>query len=293
MKLLVTGANGQVGWELVRRGEAYGFSVDGFDRARLDITDENSVSHALAATLPDLVINAAAYTAVDKAESDADAAFRVNCDGPAIVAAACAGANLPLIHLSTDYVFDGSAVRPYREDDPVAPLGVYGRSKEAGEVEVRRQLREHIILRTAWVYGVHGQNFVKTMVRLGREREELAVVADQIGCPTCAADLAEAILVVAGKVLREGEKHWGTYHCCGKGEASWYRFAREIFELARAHQVNVKLKHLKPITTADYPTPARRPINSRLDCSRLQQVFGIEMPDWRVGLSSMLNEFCF
>lgn len=290
MELFVTGANGQVGWELVRQGPAHDFVVAGFDRARLDITDDSAVRRAMAAQAPDLMINCAAYTAVDRAESDADAAFRVNRDGPAILAAACTHAQIPLIHLSTDYVFDGSLPRPYREDDPVAPLGVYGRSKEAGEAAVRNVLAEHIILRTAWVYGAHGHNFVKTMLRLGREREVISVVNDQIGCPTCAADLAEAILLVAAKILRQGQQHWGTFHCCGTGEASWHDFAREIFAHAQAGNVSLMLKKLQPITSADYPAPAARPANSRLDCSLLQRVYGVKMRDWRISLPVMLGE---
>lgn len=290
MKLLVTGANGQVGWELVRRCPHHGAVVAGFDRAGLDISDEAAVRRVFDQVQPGLVINCAAFTAVDRAEREVEAAFRANCDGPAILAQACAGAGVPLVHLSTDYVFDGSLPRPYREDDPVAPLGVYGRSKEAGERQVRRLLAEHVILRTAWVYGVHGHNFVKTMLRLGREREELAVVADQLGCPTSAADLAEVIFVLAEKILRQGVDHWGTFHCCGAGEASWHAFAAEIFRLVADRGERLAVRHLRPITTADYPTPARRPANSRLDCSRLREFYQTGLPDWRQSLARMLGE---
>lgn len=290
MKLLVTGANGQLGWELVRRCPHHGAVVAGFDRAGLDISDNGAVRRIFDQTRPELVINCAAYTAVDRAESEVEAAFRANCDGPANLAESCARAGVPLVHLSTDYVFDGSLPRPYREDDPVAPLGVYGRSKEAGERQVRRALVEHVILRTAWVYGVHGQNFVKTMLRLGRERQELAVVADQLGCPTCAADLAEVLLVLAAKILRQGVGHWGTFHCCGAGEASWHFFAVEIFRLVAARGENLAIKRLRPIATADYPTPACRPANSRLDCSRLREVYQTGLPDWRQSLARMLGE---
>lgn len=289
MKLLVTGAGGQVGWELVRRGTARGHAVVGCERANLDITDAGQVEAVVARSGADLLVNAAAYTAVDKAEQEADVAFRINCDGPAFLAAACARHHLPLLHISTDYVFDGSAARPYREDDPVAPLGVYGASKEAGERRVRSLVREHLIVRTAWVYGAHGQNFVKTMLRLGREREELAVVADQVGCPTCAADLAEAIIEVAAKIVDGKVRRWGTYHCCGGGEASWYDFAAEIFAQARQRGEKLALRGLRPIATADYPTAAARPANSRLDCALLQRDYAIVMPHWRLSLAAMLD----
>ena len=287
--ILLTGAQGQLGWELERRALAAGLTVDASDRDDLDITDADSVRARMAAVRPALVVNAAAYTAVDKAESDREAAFAVNRDGPANLAVACAEHGIPLIHVSTDYVFDGSRPGAYREDDPVAPLGVYGTSKFAGEEAVRAACPQHVILRTAWVYGVHGHNFVKTMLRLGRERDSLRVVDDQHGCPTFAGDLAEAVLAIAAR-LRAGDvpaEGWGTFHCTGSGHTSWCGFAREIFGGVAPHWDRVP--EVQGIASSDYPTPARRPANSVLDCSRLEHVYGIRLRDWRPALTEMLD----
>ena len=262
----------------------------GLDHRGLDISDVNAVDNAIDNQNFELVINAAAYTAVDKAETDTATAYRVNKDGPAILAAACSRANIPLIHISTDYVFDGTFPRPYDEKQPVFHLGVYGKSKEAGEQNVRSLLTKHIILRTSWVYGRHGNNFVKIMLRLGGERDEIGVVADQFGCPTNAGDLADAILIIASHIKREGRGKWGTYHCCGNGDAGWYDFAMEIFKIAGEH-TPLRLKKVHFLTTSDYPTPAQRPANSRLDCTLLQDVFGVTMSHWRDSLASMLEEF--
>ena len=211
MKLLVAGAGGQVGHELRRLQWPAGYAVVALDRAGLDIAGHDAVFAAMARHSPDLVINAAAYTAVDKAESEPEAAQAGNCDGPANLAAACREAGVPLIHISTDYVFDGSKEGPYREDDPVKPLGAYGRTKEAGDRAVREALREHVIVRTAWVYSAHGHNFVKTMLRVGAERPVLRVVADQRGCPTSAADIAGALASIVERIAA-GEESWGAYH---------------------------------------------------------------------------------
>ncbi len=289
MIILLTGINGQVGWELLRQGRGRGTDIVGLSREELDVGNADDVYRAVEGKQPDLVVNAAAYTAVDKAESDEKEAFQVNRDGVSFLAAACDKAAIPLIHISTDYVFDGCKGEPYHEDDAVSPLGVYGRSKEAGEAEIRSILKEHIILRTSWVYGVHGNNFVKTMLRLGQEREELGVVDDQFGCPTFAGNLAQAVLAVADHIGREGKTRWGTYHCCGHGTVSWYGFAREIFRLAGEKQT-LKLQKLKPITSAEYPTPVKRPAFSSLDCSKLLQEFGFVMPPWQQALASMLDE---
>src|SRR6195256_2432767 len=224
MKLLVPGAGGQVGRELSRLAWPADYRVATFDRAEVDITRKDAVTAAFDRERPDIVINAAAYTAVDRAESEPDAAWAGNCAGPGYLAAACRSAGIPLIHISTDYVFDGSKKGPYREDDPVKPLGVYGRSKEAGDRAVREALAEHVILRTAWVYSAHGHNFVKTMLRLGGERPVLRVVADQTGSPTSAADIAAAIAGVVRRIAAGG-RHWGTYHFVGAGAVTWHGFA--------------------------------------------------------------------
>jgi dTDP-4-dehydrorhamnose reductase len=283
--ILVTGANGQVGWEIARRGAG----VRAFGHGDLDITNGEAVRGAFGSLRPKVVVNAAAYTAVDKAESDKALAFAVNETGPRNLALACADLGIPLIHMSTDYVFDGAKAGPYTEDDPVAPLGVYGASKLAGEQAIREIHAQAIILRTAWVYGVHGNNFVKSMLRLGAEREALRVVDDQRGCPTSAADLAAAILILAKKLTGAVEKSaFGTFHCVGGGETTWCGFARGIFEAAQPRLA--KTPRVEPIATADYPTPARRPANSVLDCSKLRAVHGITLPPWPTALRDMLAE---
>ena len=287
MKLLVTGAAGQVGHELCRRAWPAGYTLAAFDHRGLDIAERDAVAAAIARERPDIVVNAAAYTAVDRAESEPDAAWAGNCIGPGNLAVACRDAAIPLVHLSTDYVFDGSKSGAYREDDPVAPLGVYGKSKEAGERAVREALAEHVILRTAWVYGAHGHNFVKTMLRLGAERPVLRVVADQIGSPTGAADIAAAIGGVVDR-LGAGQTNWGTYHFAGAGAVSWHGFAEAIFELAAPWRGPPP--RVEAITTADYPTPAQRPKNSVLDCRRIGKAFGIAPRPWRDALAEVIGE---
>ena len=266
MKVLVIGANGQLGWELCRRGEKQSFDIVSLDLPEFDITEPSAVKKAVSQTGISLVINAAAYTAVDKAESEPELAFAVNRDGPAYLASYCTEVGIPLIHISTDYVFDGNKKGPYFETEPISPLGVYGQSKAAGETEVKGHLKEHIILRTAWLYGINGHNFVKTMLRLGREKEVLRVVADQYGCPTYAADLAEAILEIATQIGEQRDIIWGTYHYCGKGVTSWHGFAQAIFDLAKKYN-SFMVKKVVHITTAEYQTQAKRPANSVLDCS--------------------------
>jgi dTDP-4-dehydrorhamnose reductase len=258
------------------------------NRSDLDITNPDSVRREVNRSDVSLVVNAAGYTAVDQAESEPELAFAVNRDGSAYLASACANAGIPLLHISTDYVFDGQKQESYLVIDPVSPLGVYGKSKAAGEVEVRKRLREHLILRTSWVYGVHGHNFVKTMLRLGKEREVVQVVADQYGCPTYAADLAEAILRLAAHVLEGRQVHWGTYHYCGKGVTSWHGFAEEIFRLASEYE-SLKVKRVEPVITAEYPTQAQRPVNAILDCSVLEKTFGIHPKPWAESLARMLE----
>jgi len=287
MKLLVLGAGGQVGHELCRLAWPAGYSIAAFERDRVDIAEREKVFAAVARERPDLVINAAAYTAVDRAESEPDIAWASNCTGPANLAAACDDAAIPLIHLSTDYVFDGSKAGAWREEDPVKPLGVYGKSKAAGDQAVRGALAHHVILRTAWVYSAHGRNFVKTMLRLAGERPVLRVVADQIGSPTSAADIAAAIGTIVQQ-LDAGNSSWGTYHFAGGGTVSWHGFAEAIFELAAPWRGPAPL--VEAIATADYPTPARRPANSVLDCRRIGEAFGIVPRPWREALAEVIGE---
>ena len=291
MKILLLGGNGQVGRELRRSlvplGELVVATRDGSEG---DVAADFDAPAKLAMTVrdvaADVVVNAAAYTAVDKAETDADAALRTNAGAPAAIADACAVIGALLVHYSTDYVFDGSASRPYREDDATAPLGVYGASKLAGEEAIRASGARHAILRTAWVYASHGRNFLLTMLRLAGERDELRVVADQVGTPTPAAWIADA----TADLLRHGVADSGTWHLVAAGQTSWHGFASAIMEDAHALGLLARMPTVLPITTADFPTPAKRPANSVLDTTRLRGDFGIVPPGWREGLRATLGE---
>src|SRR5260221_3678740 len=287
MKLLVLGARGQVGRELCRADWCAGAALAAFDRAEIDIADRDAVFAAVERERPDMIVNAAAYTAVDRAETEPEAAWAGNCTGPANLAAACRKAAIPLIHLSTDYVFDGTKPGPYREDDPVNPLGVYGKSKEAGDRAIRETLPKQVILRTAWVYSAHGHNFAKTMLRLGAERRVLRFVADQSGSPTSAADIAGAIRAIVQQI-KAGQTKWGTYNFTSAGAVTWHGFAEAIFELAAPWRG--ALPRVEAITTAEYPTPARRPANSVLDCTRVRKAFGIVPRPWRDALADIIRE---
>lgn len=288
MKTLIIGANGQLGWELQRRGKATGIDTIPLDLPEFDITDPSQVQKQVGRQGVSLVVNAAAHTAVDQAESEEELAFAVNRDGPSFLAYSCAEAGIPLIHISTDYVFDGNKKSPYCEEDDVCPLGVYGKSKADGEIKIKACLEEHIIIRTAWLYGVHGHNFVKTMLRLGQEQERIRVVADQYGSPTYAGDLADAILGIAEFICKESPIPWGTYHFCGKGITTWHGFAEKIFELASRY-VPLKVQKVEPITTEEYPTPAKRPARSCLDCSSVETKFHISRRPWQEGLGEMID----
>ena len=278
MRLLVIGQTGQVARELARRLPEARF----LSRAEADLADPAACAAAVAASDADAVINAAAWTAVDKAELDEAAATAVNGEAPAAMARAAAQRGVPFLHISTDYVYDGAGDAPFAPDHSTAPLGAYGRSKLAGEVGVRAAGGRHLILRTSWIISAHGANFVKTMLRLGAEREVLRVVADQIGGPTPAAAIAEA-LIVAAQALRDGAPG-GTHQFSGAPDVSWADFARTIMA-----QAGLACR-IEDIPSTDYPTPARRPLNSRLDCSGFEAAFGITRPDWRQGLSDILRE---
>ncbi len=289
MKILLIGANGQVGSEVVQQVNNHDLLA--LDRNGLDISDPQAVKQVLTTSKAQIVINAAAYTAVDRAEQEPELAFAANRDGPAYLATVCAGLGLPLIHISTDYVFDGRNTKPYRENDPVSPLGIYGRSKWEGEEAVRQALPNHLILRVSWVFGVYGHNFVRTMLRLAHEREQLRVVNDQQGCPTYAGHIAAVLLQLAEQVASGAvqEADWGTYHYCGSPATTWYDFARHIVDLA-SEQEALKVSEVIPITTNEFPTPATRPAHSVLDNSQLQARFGIVPGDWRQGLQTMLAQ---
>lgn len=276
--LLVFGRTGQLSRELAALAPDATF----LGRDAADLTDPAACADAIRRTAPGAVINAAAYTAVDRAESDTDTARLVNADSPGAMARACAELGIPFLHVSTDYVFDGTGEAPRAEDAPTGPLGVYGATKLSGEEAIAAAGGQWAVLRTSWVFSAHGSNFVKTMLRLGAERERLTIVADQVGGPTPAADIAAAALTMIGR-MRDGAQD-GVYHFAGWPDVSWATFACEIFAQAGLTVDVVK------IPTADYPTPARRPLNSRLDCTRIARDFGIMRPDWRVGLGRVLRQ---
>jgi dTDP-4-dehydrorhamnose reductase len=287
MRLLIIGSNGQLGWELCRLASHFKFECVELDLPDFDITNPNHIKHNIEGSSKSIVVNSAAYTAVDKAETDKDTAFAVNAVGPRLIAEVCRKKNLPLIQISTDYVFSGEKQTDYTENDLVCPLGVYGKSKAEGEQAVRELLPEHLIIRTAWLYGVHGHNFVKTMLRLGKEKEVLRVVSDQIGCPTDALDLAEAILLTCSVIRDKGSAPWGTYHFCGAGKTSWHGFAEKILEFAK-DRIALKANRVEPISTQEYPTPAVRPKRSVLDCSKIEEAFAIRRREWSESLKDMI-----
>lgn len=286
MKILVTGRDGQVAQSLAERHAGRELVFAG--RPELDLADPASIERAVAAINPALVISAAAYTAVDKAEDEPERAMAVNGEGPGVLARAAAKIGAPVIHLSTDYVFDGSLDRSWREDDPVAPLGVYGATKLAGEQAVAASGATHAILRTAWVYSPFGNNFVKTMLRLAETRDSLNVVEDQYGCPTSALDIADGIMAMVAAWQAEPARGTNAvYHLAGAGETDWAGFARAIF--AESAKRGGPAAQVTGIPSSGYPTRAVRPANSRLDCARLAQVFGYRAPRWEDSLAVVMD----
>lgn len=284
MRVLITGAGGQLGKCLQDSFKESGHEVIAAGRSELDITSSNSVEAFVLAHEPDVIINAAAYTSVDKAEAAPDLAFKVNAEAVANLAAAVNKVGAFLIHVSTDYVFDGSSTRPYREIDSVNPMGVYGKSKLAGEKEAAKAKR-YVIVRTAWVFSEYGSNFLKTMVRLGRERDSLAIVNDQIGTPTYAGDLASALRAVA-----ESPPVNGTYHFSGGQRCSWYEFAQKIFETCIDLKPDFQIPMIDPIPTSDFPTPAKRPAFSVLDGGLLEARMGIREGSWCDALRAVCSK---
>lgn len=281
MRILVFGKSGQVATEL-RKSSRDHVSIIALGRTDLDLTAPEGCAEAIDTLHPDAVINAAAYTAVDRAQIEQDLAFTLNANAPKVIAQTCADRAIPLVHLSTDYVFDGTGTRPWTETDPIAPLNIYGRSKAAGERAIRACGGPHAILRTSWVFSAQGGNFVKTMLRLGQSHDTLRIVSDQVGGPTGAADIAATSILLA-RALAEGETG-GTYHYAGAPFANWASFARAIF--ARSGQATA----VEEMPTTDYPTPATRPLNSRLDCNKLMVEFGIAAPHWPTALDKVLEE---
>lgn len=288
MRLLVTGRSGQVASSLAALAGA-NLTAETTGRPDFDLEAPANARDVIAAARPDVVISAAAWTAVDLAETEAERARLANVDGPAAIAASAAALGIPVIHLSTDYVFDGTKSSPYVETDEVGPTGVYGATKLAGERAVAAAQPDHVILRTAWVYAADGKNFVRTMLRLAAERDELGIVADQIGNPTFAPDIAAGIVAVARRILADPQNRdlRGTFHMSGAGETSWAGFAEAIFAGSAARGgPSARVRH---IATADYPTPARRPANSRLDCTKLADIHGVRLPRWQDGLARCLD----
>ncbi len=291
--ILVTGANGQVGWELQRALAPLG-QVVALDRRGMDLADADSIARAIRAANPAIIVNAAAYTAVDKAETETDLAMRINGIAPGIIADEARRSGALLVHYSTDYVFDGAQSAAYRENDAPAPMSAYGRTKLAGETAIRESGARHLVLRTSWVYSARGSNFVRTMLRLARERSELRIVNDQVGAPTWARSIAD----LTGRMLEtycgnpgRREEFSGLYHLTARGAVSWYGFAEAIFSGTKVLDPKFKAPKLVPITTAEYPLPARRPANSRLDCTKLADTFGITPPRWDLALKECMSDF--
>lgn len=286
LKVAVTGANGQLGYQLIQK-LAGKVTLKAFDRAALNIASAAEVEQRLSAFAPDIIINAAAYTAVDKAEQEQVQADAINHLGAEYLARAAEKHNAVLIHVSTDYVFDGNSNIAYIETDQTNPQSVYGKTKLAGEQAVLQHCSKHIILRTAWVFGEHGNNFVKTMLRLVQSRPELGVVADQMGGPTYAGDIAAAIVSIVSQLSEKNEQRWGIYHYSGKPYVSWQQFAQQIFEHAVQQQLIAKVPLVNAITTAQYPTPAKRPAFSMLNCSKIEREFAIQPSGWQAALQQL------
>lgn len=285
MKVLITGCKGQVGRELVLLAKSYDCEAIALDRQALDITDELAVEGMIKHHKPDAVINAAAYTDVDKAENDVDMAYAINATAVAYLAQSCANLDIPLVHISTDYVFDGNKLGGYKEGDAVNPLNVYGKSKLAGEEAIRSTCEKYYILRTSWVFSEHGNNFVKTMLRLGCEREELSIVNDQYGKPTSAKEVAKAVYVT----LNSQKKAWGVYHVSQPDMTSWYEFGKVIFTQAREKGIELKVSTLHEVSAADYFTTAKRPLNSELDCVKFEKIFDFYLTPWQKSLQNDLD----
>ncbi|NKM54615.1 dTDP-4-dehydrorhamnose reductase [Rhizobium anhuiense] len=288
MRIAVTGKSGQV-TSALQALKAPDIEVIAIGRPELDLLAPSMVRETIAKLKPDVVVSSAAYTAVDKAESDEAAAFAINRDGAGAIAAAAAELSIPVIHLSTDYVFDGDKLERYVESDPVGPVSVYGRSKLEGEYAVAAANENHVILRTAWVYSTFGHNFVKTMLRLAETRDELSVVSDQLGCPTSANDIAEAIVKIAARLSSDSSPDLrGVFHLAGSGETNWAEFARYILSILEEKTGGRVI--VRDIATADYPTAAKRPANSRLCCDKLKRLYGVSMPEWQVSTRTVVTK---
>ena len=294
MKILLFGKNGQVGWELQRSlaplGEVIALGSDSQDYCG-DFTNLQGLAETVQKIKPDIIVNAAAHTAVDKAESEAELAQTINADAPALLAHEAKNLNAWLIHYSTDYVFDGSGTKPWIETDPTAPLGVYGATKLAGEQAIQASGGNHLIFRTSWVYGARGNNFAKTMLRLAQERDSLSVINDQIGAPT-GADLLADVTAHAIRTVQSKKELSGLYHLVSSGETSWHGYARYVIDTAQkmGQELKTSTESINPVPTSAFPTPAERPKNSRLNTDKLQRNFGLNLPEWQGGVTRMLSE---
>ena len=289
MKVALFGAAGQVGTDCVNTLRQTSYDVLALTRKDADFSRPHQVASLLAQLKPDIVVNACAYTAVDRAEEESELADLVNHHSVLAMAKVCSQASIPLVHLSTDYVFDGTATQPYQENSLVQPLGVYGKTKLAGELAVRQSMEHYIILRTSWVFGENGRNFVKTMLRVGQQRDQLKVVDDQIGRPSYVGDIVSVIQRFLDTYQQDGRLPWGVYHCSSEGELSWYEFAKAIFEEASSTGVLQKQPKVLPIPSAEYPTPAPRPAYSVLATEKLTEFMGMPLPSWRQGLQTFMN----
>lgn len=287
IRILILGRNGQVAQELARIPWPRSVETMIAGRAECDLAEAGAAERTIKSFRPNIIINAAAYTAVDRAEKEKSAARRLNAEAIGEIAQAAAAHGAKLIHISTDYVFDGSGSAPWRETDTCRPLSVYGSTKREGEEAIRAAQQEHVILRTSWVFSRHGTNFVKTMLRLGQTRDEVAIVGDQVGGPTAAADVAQTAARIAAEMVH-GKRAFGTYHFAGTPDTSWYGFACAIFERAATHGLKIP-STTREITTAEYPTPARRPLNSRLDCGAIARGWGIARPSWQTALDACVD----
>jgi dTDP-4-dehydrorhamnose reductase len=296
MRILLTGVTGQVGGALIAPLFEIA-TVVAVDRGQLDLSQPQSIPAALDRLQPDMIVNPAAFTAVDLAEDERDLAFRVNADAPAAMAQWAARRDIPMVHFSTDYLFDGSGKAAWREDDAPAPLSVYGASKLAGELAIREAGGRHLIVRTSWVYAAQGRNFLRTIARLARERKELRIVADQFGAPTSARIIADAVMKILKMGMTDGgrsfDRNAGLVNMSASGETSWHGFSTAVLAGLKDRGIEIKTEYIIPIKTADYPTKAKRPHNSRLDHSRLNDTFGIAMPSWREALSVELDELAY
>jgi len=292
MKILVTGKNGQVGFELMRSLAPLG-QVVGVDVKECDLAQSAAIDTLLERVRPDIIINPAAYTEVDKAETQPTVAHALNAQAPKLLARYAARHNIPIIHFSTDYVFDGKKDGLYTEEDDANPSSVYGKTKWLGEEAVRKLAAKHIIIRTSWVFGSHGVNFLKTMLKLAAERDKLSVVSDQFGAPTSARMLADAVAQIVSELAEPGSyRKYGTYHVAARGETSWHGYAQVVVEKAIKLGLTLKLspKEIKPIATKDYPMPAPRPANSRLDTTKVRTVFSVNLPKWQDEVEKVIQE---